>query len=123
MDKQNVLIIDDNTKNIQLAANVLKTTNLYNIYFATSGEKGIEQLKNRKYALILLDVNMPGLDGYKTAKIIKNDALQKDTPIIFLTAYPNESIKRKAMTIKPIAYLLKPIQDEILQKEIKKALG
>ena len=62
-----------NTKNIQLAANVLKSTSLYNIFFATSGEKGIEQLAIREYALILLDINMPGLDGYETAKIIKDN--------------------------------------------------
>ncbi len=51
-EKSNILIIDDNTKNIQLAANVLRSANLYNIFFALSGEKGLEQLKLREYALI-----------------------------------------------------------------------
>lgn len=45
MIKQNILIVDDNAKNIQIAANVLKSTGLYNIFFATSGEKAIDLLK------------------------------------------------------------------------------
>ena len=73
INKHNILIVDDNTKNIQLAANVLKSTDLYNIFFSTSGEKAIEQLKLRNYSLILLDINMPGLNGYETASIIKKD--------------------------------------------------
>ena len=71
--KADILIVDDNVKNIQLAANVLKSTDLYTIFFATSGEKAIEQLQLRKYSLILLDINMPGIDGYETASIIKKD--------------------------------------------------
>ena len=93
-NKSDILIVDDNTKNIQLAASVLKSTNLYNIFFATSGEKAIEQLKLRDYSLILLDINMPGLDGYETASIIKKNDLYKKIPIIFLSANANkENIK------------------------------
>lgn len=119
MDKQNVLIIDDNTKNIQLAANVLKATDLYNIYFATSGEKGIEQLQNRKHALILLDINMPGLNGYETAQIIKDDPSQKDIPIIFLSANANKESIRKGFENGGADYITKPFDDHELLHRVK----
>ena len=115
--KQNVLIIDDNTKNIQLAANVLKSTDLYNIFFATSGEKGIEQLKLRKHSLILLDINMPGIDGYETADIIKNDPLQKKIPIIFLSANANQESIHKGFEHGGADYVTKPFDEaELLHR-------
>ncbi|MFT5661549.1 MAG: PAS domain S-box-containing protein [Sulfurimonas sp.] len=111
MAKPNVLIIDDNTKNIQLAANVLKSTSLYQIFFATSGEKGIEQLKSREYSLILLDINMPGIDGYQTAQIIKNDPLQKQIPIIFLSANANKESIHKGFESGGADYVTKPFDE------------
>lgn len=111
MNRPNILIVDDNTKNIQLAANVLKSTNLYNIFFATSGEQGIEQLTLRKYSLILLDVNMPGIDGYETAKRIKNDDLQKDIPIIFLSANSNSENIKQGFENGAADYVAKPFDE------------
>lgn len=71
--------------------------------------------------LIIMDIYLKSfIDGIDAAQRVK---MVKDTPIIFLTAYPNESIKKKALTIKPAAYLLKPIQDDLLQKEIENVLG
>jgi CheY-like chemotaxis protein len=60
------------------------------------------------------------IDGIDAAQRVK---MMKDTPIIFLTAYPNDAIRKKAMTIKPAAYLLKPIRGEELQMKIKEVLG
>lgn len=71
--------------------------------------------------LIIMDIYLKSfIDGIDAAQRVK---MMRDTPIIFLTAYPNESIRRKAMTIRPAAYLLKPIHHEDLLKEIKKVLG
>ena len=118
-NKSNILIIDDNTKNIQLAANVLKSTDLYNIFFAQSGEKGIEQLKLRAYALILLDINMPGLDGYETASIIKKDDLYKKIPIIFLSANANKNSIRKGFEYGGEDYITKPFDEMELLHRVK----
>ena len=117
--KANIIIIDDNTKNIQLAANVLKSTNLYNIFFATSGEKGIEQLSVRNYALILLDINMPGLDGYETADIIKSTASYKKIPIIFLSANANKESIRKGFECGGADYITKPFDESELIHRVK----
>jgi len=110
----NILIIDDNPKNIQLAASILKSTSLYNIFFATSGEKGIEQLENKRYSLILLDINMPGIDGYQTASIIKDSSRTKDIPIIFLSANANKESIRKGFEYGGEDYITKPFDEEEL---------
>ena len=119
LNKQNILIIDDNTKNIQLAANVLKSTDLYNIFFATSGEKGLQQLELRQHALILLDINMPGIDGYETASRIKNNPLQSKTPIIFLSANANKESIHKGFENGGADYVTKPFEELELLHRVK----
>ena len=74
----------------------------------------------QKPDLVIMDIYLKSfIDGIDAAQRIK---MMQDTPIIFLTAYPNETIKKKALTIKPVAYLLKPIRMEDLITEIEKAL-
>ena len=115
--KQNIIIIDDNVKNIQLAANVLNSTNLYNIFFAMDGLKGVEQLNDREHSLILLDINMPGIDGYETAKIIKNNSKTKNIPIIFLSANANKESIRKGFESGGADYVTKPFDEmELLHR-------
>ncbi|MFA6191613.1 MAG: HD domain-containing phosphohydrolase [Sulfurimonas sp.] len=111
---KNILIVDDNVKNIQLAANVLRATNLYNIFFATSGENALEQLKLRDYSLILLDINMPGIDGYETASIIKKDSKTKKIPIIFLSANANKESIKKGFENGGKDYITKPFDESEL---------
>jgi len=115
----NILIIDDNPKNIQLAASVLKSVSSYNIFFATSGEKGIEQLQNKKYSLILLDINMPGLDGYETAALIKANENTKKIPIIFLSANANKESTRKGFEYGGADYVAKPFDESELLHRVR----
>lgn len=110
-NKTNILIVDDNAKNIQLAANVLKTTDCYNIYFATSGKQAIEQLSKTNICLILLDINMPEMDGYQTASLIKKDPHTKKIPIIFLSANANKESIRKGFEYGGEDYITKPFDD------------
>ncbi len=118
-NKSNILIIDDNPKNIQLAANVLKTTDLFNIFFATSGEAGIQQLEKKEYALILLDINMPGLDGYQTADIIKGNPKTANIPIIFLSANADQESINKGFEHAGQDYITKPFQKLELIHRVK----
>lgn len=116
---RNVLIVDDNLKNIQLAANILKSSGLYTIFFATSGEHAIEQLELREYALILLDINMPGMDGYETAKMIKSNERTKKTPIIFLSANTNKDSIKKSFECGGEDYITKPFNETELLHRVK----
>lgn len=117
--KNNVLIIDDNPKNIQLAANVLKDTGLFDIYFATSGEAGIQQLQKHNFSLILLDINMPGLDGYQTAHIIREDPKTQIIPIIFLSANTDHESIHKGFEEGGQDYITKPFQQNELIHRVK----
>jgi len=118
-DKPNILIVDDNSKNIQLAANVLKSTDLYTLFFALSGEKAFEQLKLRSYALILLDINMPGLNGYEVALILKQNPQTTHIPIIFLSANANHESIRKGFENGGEDYITKPFDDLELIHRVK----
>ena len=83
----NVLIVDDNPKNIQVIGNILKDEG-YLIGFATSGEQALALLKESyDYDLVLLDINMPGMNGFETCMAIRQDAGLREIPVIFLTAY------------------------------------
>lgn len=117
--KSNILIIDDNPKNIQLAANVLKETELFNIFFATSGEAGIKQLLKNQFTLILLDINMPDMNGYETAKSIKKDPKTKNIPIIFLSANANQESIDKGFKHGGQDYISKPFQQQELIHRVK----
>jgi len=117
--RSNILIIDDNPKNIQLAASVLKETKLFNIFFATSGEDGIKQLEKKDYTLILLDINMPGLNGYETADIIKNNPHTTNIPIIFLSANANQDSINKGFNHGGQDYITKPFQQQELIYRVK----
>lgn len=110
--KANILIIDDNPKNIQLAATVLKNSGLYNIFFATSGQAGIDQLNKHEISLILLDINMPIMDGYETADIIKKDPYLQKIPIIFLSANANQESINSGFKHGAADYITKPFQEE-----------
>jgi len=87
----NILVVDDNTKNIQVIGNILKEAG-HLIGFATNGEQALELLQNTNdYDLILLDVNMPILNGFDTCIMLRKDERFKEIPVIFLTAYTDES--------------------------------
>lgn len=115
--RPNILIVDDNPKNIQLAANVLRSSNNYNIFFATDGRNAIEQLSLRKHALILLDINMPILNGYETADIMKADPEFSKIPIIFLSANANKESIREGFVHGGADYVTKPFDEvELLHR-------
>lgn len=85
MTEFNVLIVDDVGKNIQVVANLLKDEQ-YHLSYAMSGEQALEVLRDKIYDLVLLDIMMPGLNGFETCKKIKRLPNYSETPVIFLTA-------------------------------------
>ena len=116
-EQVHILIVDDNPKNIQLAANVLKSVANYQVYFATSGEGALALLEKRMYYLILLDIMMPGLDGFETARRIKENPRFGRIPIIFLTANANQESIVRAFEIGADDYVTKPFnQHELISR-------
>lgn len=108
MDKQKVLIVDDNTNNIKLAADSLKGLDI-SIVFATSGFKAIDIVNSSDIDLILMDINMPKMDGFETVK-----KMATNIPVIYVTALNEKESILKAFENGGIDYITKPFYPEEL---------
>ncbi|MDF1812616.1 MAG: hybrid sensor histidine kinase/response regulator [Verrucomicrobiales bacterium] len=102
-----ILIVDDLEKNIQVAGATLTAFN-YEIMVASNGEKAIERVSARKPDLILLDILMPGLDGFEVCAALKNNRETRDIPIIFLSANDDKNIVVRALESGGVDFITKP---------------
>ena len=117
----NVLIVDDVVDNIQIAMNILREEN-YNITFALSGEEALSFIDRNDFDIILLDIMMPGMDGYEVCKTIKNLDGYSDVPIIFLTAKTDIDSISKGFEVGAFDYLTKPFHPEELLARVRTQL-
>ena len=109
MNKQKVLIVDDNTTNIKFIADTLKELEYISIVFATNGFKAIDIVKNQEIDLILMDINMPELDGFETVK-----RMNTSVPIIYVTAMDDKKSVLRAFDNKGVDYITKPFYPQEL---------
>lgn len=120
-EKATLLIVDDTTDNLTLMSSLLKP--LYNVRVTKSGEKAIAFLaSNPAVDLILLDIMMPGMDGYETLTILKSKPETRDIPIIFLTAMSTPEDEKKGLELGAVDYITKPISPPIVFARIKTQL-
>lgn len=111
-----ILIVDDNPRNVEVAAQLLSGHN-YDVEFATNGEEALEWTKNEMFDLILMDVMMPGMDGFETSSRIKEMKEHEDVPIIFLTAKTDTGSLTKAFKSGGQDYISKPFRpDELMAR-------
>lgn len=116
--KSNVLIVDDNTRNIQIVANLLQETGCF-LSFAQDGPTALKQINENRYDLILLDIMMPGMDGYEVCRNIKSNERSKDIPVIFLTAKNDAENIAKAFETGGVDYITKPFNTKELKARVK----
>ncbi len=116
--KFSILVVDDEAKNIKLLANLLSGQN-YDIEFAKSGEKALDWLDSRQFDMILLDIMMPGMDGFEVCKKIKELPDTKDIPIIFLTAKTEAEDFVKGFELGAVDYVTKPFNSVELIARVK----
>lgn len=116
-----ILVADDNTANLQLAVSILKRQN-FEIAVANNGEEALEILKNVKPDLILLDIMMPGVDGYEVCEIMKNNPETENIPVIFLTALKKSESLVKGFEYGAVDYITKPFNKEELISRVKNHL-
>ena len=123
MPDKNVMVVEDNEKNRKLVRVVLKAKG-YNIIEAATGEEALNLLKNQKPDIILMDIQLPGIDGLTLIKQIKASVITKDIPIIAVTAYAMKGDEQKILDTGCNAYVSKPINTQelplIVEKYIKK---
>jgi len=113
-----ILIVDDEKLNIELAAVYLKEEG-YKLSFSLSAKSAFELISQKKIDLILLDINMPVMDGFSMCKMLKNDPQTKDIPVIFLTAQTSIEYISEAFSVGGIDYITKPFNGEELKMRVK----
>jgi len=118
MFKNSVLIVDDNHTNLGVIFNVLDESGL-EVLLAQDGERALEKIKYIIPDLILLDIMMPGIDGFETCARIKSNALTAETPIIFMTALDNVEDKVRGFSLGAVDYITKPFQKEEVLARVK----
>src|SRR5688572_9781990 len=117
-DKVNILVVDD-LPDKRLAFQVVLDELGQNVVMADSGSSALRELLAREFAVILLDVNMPDMDGIETAELIRQHSKTKHTPIIFVTAYADEMQTARGYALGAVDYILSPIVPEILRSKVR----
>jgi len=115
---KNILIVDDTPDNINVLKNIL-TPDGYQFYISTNGELAINVATKNIPDLILLDVMMPGIDGFETCKRLKNIEATKDIPIIFITAKNEPEDIVKGFNFGGVDYITKPLRSEEVCARVK----
>ena len=116
-----ILIVDDNELNLKLCCAILK--NQYRIFTAASAEEALETARRILPDLILMDIQLPGMDGLTATRAIRNDDDLKLTPVIAVTSFAMVGDREKALYAGCDEYLPKPIDIQCLKSTIARFLG
>lgn len=116
-----ILIVEDNPKNLKLIRDVLQFFG-YTTVEAESGEAGVALARERQPALILMDVQLPGMDGRAATKILKTDASTRHIPIIALTAFAMKGDRERFLDGGFDGYISKPINIKEIPKMVESCL-
>ncbi|HWE03699.1 MAG TPA: response regulator [Tepidisphaeraceae bacterium] len=115
--KINILIVDDKPEKV-LALEVVLQELEQNIVRAYSGREALRCLLNQSFAVILLDVNMPGMDGFETAALIRRRASTQGVPIIFVTAMDDETHSSRGYSMGAVDYIQTPVVGDVLKTKV-----
>ncbi len=110
-EKPSILIIDDNAQNLQILADILRCNN-YKVAMVKDGIKALNFISKIKPDIILLDIMMPGIDGFEVCSILKKDNNTKEIPVIFVSALTDIADKVRGFKAGGVDYITKPFQKE-----------
>ncbi len=116
--KKKILIVDDIAENIQLAANIL-TNEGYQVEYATNGFEALEWIEFEEFDLILLDISMPGMDGFQVCTKVRENAKYSNLPIIFLSAITDKDSTIKGLKLGAQDFATKPYNSGELLSRIE----
>jgi len=117
-EKVNILIVDDLPEKILVYQTILEDLD-QNLITARSGEEALMLVLKHEFAVILLDVNMPGMDGFETASMIRQRKKSSRTPIIFLTAFTDDLNSSQGYATGAVDYLLTPVMPNVLKTKVR----
>jgi diguanylate cyclase (GGDEF)-like protein len=115
--KGKLLIVDDQPANIRVMAEALRDD--YELFFATNGERALEIIAGGAAELVLLDVVMPGLDGFEVCRRMKDDEATSRIPVIFVTAREEVGDEERGFDLGAVDYITKPIQPPIVRARVR----
>jgi putative two-component system response regulator len=122
MNKATVLVVDDTPENLTLLAGLLKDN--YEAKIANNGERALKVAHGDSAPdLILLDIMMPGMDGYEVCRHLKADSRTRDVPVIFLTAKAEVEDEQKGFEVGAVDYITKPISAPIVMARVRTHLA
>jgi signal transduction histidine kinase/DNA-binding response OmpR family regulator len=116
-DKANILVVDDLPEKL-LATELILEDLHQNVVTVTSGREALRRLLEMDFAVILLDVNMPGMDGFETAELIRQRRSSRETPIIFITAFSDDLHAAQGYSLGAVDYILSPVVPEVLRTKV-----
>jgi CheY-like chemotaxis protein len=116
-NKANILLVDDKPEQLLALEAVLEGLG-ENVVRAYSGREALRHLLHGEFAVILLDVNMPGMDGFETAALIRQREHTRDVPIIFVTAYGDETHSARGYQLGAVDYISTPVVPEVLRTKV-----
>ncbi len=117
-----ILVVEDNETNMYLFSRILKEGG-HEVIPATSGEEGVELATKEKPDLILMDIQLPDMDGLKATKRIRDSEAGGKVPIVALTSYAMAGDRKKALAAGCTGYIEKPINPDTFLAEIEKYLA
>jgi PleD family two-component response regulator len=121
-ERPNILLVDDRSENLLALEGTLEDED-YNLFKATSGQEALRLVLKHDFDLILLDVQMPEMDGFEVAKLLRSKKKTEDIPIIFITAINKErKYIDKGYEVGAENYLFKPIEPEVLKCKMRASL-
>jgi len=117
-DTANILVVDDRADKLLVLGSLLEPLG-QNVVLVHSGEEALKKMLEVDFAVILMDVNMPTMDGLETAALIRNRRKTAHTPIIFITAYADEMHTARGYSLGAVDYILTPIVPDVLRTKVK----
>ena len=116
-----ILIVDDEPENLTVLGELLQPA--YRVQAARSGEQALQIVKQQPPDLILLDVMMPGMDGYAVLSRLREDEHTRDMPVIFVTALSDEAHEQRGLDLGAVDYLVKPLRPAIVLARVRNQLA
>jgi len=117
-EKANILVVDDLPEKLLVFSSILEELG-QNLVMVRSGSDALKEVLHREFAVILLDVNMPDIDGLETGRLIRQYKKSAHTPIIYITAYADEMQTAQGYSLGAVDYILSPVRPDVLRSKVK----